>query len=101
MASWKIEKNIDAFCDDSNPNEDILSDTTQRFMDTIKTWMQVFDVLEHEIINYPDDSIEEDDESYTTKLRHVAPSELHKMVAQPRIIPYNDMISWALEHVDI
>jgi hypothetical protein len=70
-------------------------------MDAIKTWTQVFDVLEHEIINCPDDSVEEDDDSYTTKLRHVAQSELHKIVAWPRIIPYNDMISWALEHVDI
>jgi hypothetical protein len=70
-------------------------------VDAIKTWTQVFDVLEHEIINCPDDSVEEDDDSYTTKLRHVAQSELHKIVARPRIIPYNDMISWALEHVDI
>jgi hypothetical protein len=63
--------------------------------------MQVFDVLEHEIIKWPNDSVEEEDNFFTSKLRHVAQSELHKIVAQPRIMPYNDMISWALEHVNI
>ena len=26
---------------------------------------------------------------------------MHKIFARPRIIPYNDMINWALEHVEI
>jgi hypothetical protein len=69
--------------------------------DAIKSLKQVYDILEHEIINYPDDSTEEDDESFSAKLILVAQSELHKVVARARIIPYNDMISWALEHVDI
>jgi hypothetical protein len=70
-------------------------------VDTIKSWKQVYDILEHEIINCPDNSTEEDDESFSAKLRLVAQSELHKIVARPKILPYNDMISWALEHVDI
>ena len=57
--------------------------------------------MEHEIINCPDDFAKEDDESFKNKLRLVAQSELHKIVARPRFIPYNDMINWALEHVDI
>jgi hypothetical protein len=59
-----------------------------------------FDMLKHEIINYPYDSAEEDDESFSAKLRLVAQSELHKIAGQPRIIPYNDMINWDLEHID-
>jgi hypothetical protein len=101
MAPWKMEKNPDAAGEDSNPNADILSDTTPRATDTIKTWTQVFEILEHEIINCPEDSTEEEDDSYAANLRHIAQSELHKIVARPRIMPYNDMISWALEHVDI
>jgi hypothetical protein len=31
----------------------------------------------------------------------VAKSELHKVVAQPKLMSYTNMISWALEHVDI
>jgi hypothetical protein len=87
--------------DDSNPNADVLSDTTLRVVDAIKTWTHVFDVLEHEIINCPNDSVEEDDKSFTAKLRHVAQYELHNIDARPRIIPYNNMISWDLEHVNI
>jgi hypothetical protein len=69
MAPRKDAKKLDASGDDSNPNADVLSDTTPRVADAIKTWKQVFDVLEHEIINCPDDSAEEDDESFTAKLR--------------------------------
>jgi hypothetical protein len=61
----------------------------------IKTWTQVFEVLEHEIINCPDD------DSFTAKIRHLAQSKMHKINARPIIIPYNDMINWLLEHVDI
>jgi len=100
MAPRKAAKNIDASNDDSNPNAYVLSDTTPRVVDAIKTWKRVYDALEHEIINFPNDSDEEDNDSFTTTLRHVAQSELHKIVVWPRIIPY-DMISWALEHVDI
>jgi hypothetical protein len=86
---------------DSNPNVDVLSDTTSRVIDAIKSWRQVSNILEHAIINFPDDSVEEEDESFSTKLKFVAQSELHKIVAWPKIIPYNDMISWDLEHVNI
>jgi hypothetical protein len=61
----------------------------------------VFEILEREIINCPEDSAEEENDTYTTKIRHIAQSELHKIAAWPRLTPYNDMISWALEHVDI
>jgi hypothetical protein len=61
----------------------------------------VIEVLKHEIINYPEVFVEEDDHSYTSKLRHITHLELYKIEARPRIMPYNDMISWALEHIDI
>jgi hypothetical protein len=96
-----MEKNLDATSEDSNLNADILLDTTPRVTDTIKTWMQVFEILEHEIINCLEYSIEEDDDSYATNIRHITQSKLHKIVAWSRIIPYNDVISWALDHVDI
>jgi hypothetical protein len=57
--------------------------------------------LEHKIFLCPDDSTEEEDELFSTKLRLVAKSELHKVVARLRTMPYNDMISWALDHIDI
>jgi hypothetical protein len=101
MAPRKVVRKQDAWGGDSNPNTDVLSDTTLRVTDAIKSWKQVYDILEHEIINCLDDSAEEYDESFSAKLILVSQSELHKIVAWPNIIPYNDMISWALEHVDI
>jgi hypothetical protein len=55
--------------------------------------MQVFEVLRLEIINCPEDSIEEDDDSYIFKLRNIAHLEFHKIEARSRIMPYHDMIS--------
>jgi len=65
-------KNIDAAGQNSNPNEKIMSDTTPRAIDTVKTWTWAFEILEHEIINYPEDSGEKEDNSFTTKLRRIA-----------------------------
>jgi hypothetical protein len=72
MEPQKMMKNPDATSEDSNPNVDVLSNTTMRAMDTVKSWTQVFEVLEHEIINCPEDSAEEEDDTYATKLRHIA-----------------------------
>jgi hypothetical protein len=93
-------KNPDAAGEGSNPNADVLSDTTPRAIDTVKSWTQVFEVLEHEIINCPEDSSDEVDDTHEAKLRYIAQSELHKIVAWLRLMSYNDMISWALENID-
>jgi hypothetical protein len=50
MAPRKMTKNIDAVGEGSNPNADILSDTTTRAIDTVKSWTQVFEILKHEVI---------------------------------------------------
>jgi hypothetical protein len=61
----------------------------------------VFEILEHEIINFPEDSGDEVDDTHEDKLRYIAQLELHKIVARPRLMPYIDMIGWALENVDV
>jgi hypothetical protein len=101
MVPRKITKNSDATGEDSSPNANILPDTTLRATDTVKTWKQVFNILECEIINFPEDSAEEEDDTYIAKLKHIAQSEMHKITLCPRIMPYNNMINWVLEHVDI
>jgi len=72
MAPQKMMKNIDVAGEDSNPNEKIMFDTTPQTVDTVKTWTPTFKILEHEIINYPEDSDEQENNSFTTKLRHIA-----------------------------
>jgi hypothetical protein len=81
MVPCKAGKKQDASTSDSSPNTDVLSDTTPQILDTIKSWKQVYDILEHEVIECLDDSAGEDDESFSAKLRLVAQSEFHKIVA--------------------
>jgi hypothetical protein len=101
MASWRMKKNLDATGEYSNPNVDILFDTTPRATNIVKTWTHVLEILECEIIKCQDDFDEEEYESFTTKIRHIAQSKLHTIDAQSRLMPYNNMIKWALEHVDV
>jgi hypothetical protein len=98
MAPRKTTK---ASGESSNPNTNVLSDTSPRTIDTVKTWTQVFDILQYELINCPDDSGDEVTETQATRYKYVAQSELHKIATRPRLMPYNDMIGWALENVDI
>jgi hypothetical protein len=63
--------------------------------------MQVFDILQYELINYPDDLGDEVTETQDTKYKYVSQSELHKISVRPRLVIYNDMIGWALQNVDI
>ena len=74
---------------ESNPNADILLDTTTRLIDATKACKQVYDILEHKLSNSLclDDSAKEDDDTFSSKHRHVAKSELHKVVAQPKLMP--------------
>jgi hypothetical protein len=48
MAPRKEGKKQDSFVEESNPNSDILSDTTARLTDVIKSWKQVYEILEQE-----------------------------------------------------
>jgi hypothetical protein len=63
--------------------------------------MQVFDIIQYELINCPDDSGDEVTETQATRYKYVSQSELHKIATRPRLMPYNDMIGWALENVDL
>ena len=91
----------DAVGEGSNPNADVMSDTTPRSIDFVKSQTQVFEVLEHEIINFPEDSGDEVDDTHKAKLKYIAQSELHKITVQPRLMLYNDMISQDLENIDV
>jgi hypothetical protein len=88
-------------CESVNMNTDVPSDTSSRAIDTVKTWTQVFDILQHKLINFPEDLGDEVTETHAMKLRDISQSELHKIVAQPRLMLHNNMIGWALDNVDI
>jgi hypothetical protein len=83
-----------------NPNTCSVRHLT-RAVDTVKYWTDVFDILDHELINCPDDLGNEVTETHATKLRDISQSDLHKITARSRLMSYNDMIGWALDNVDI
>jgi hypothetical protein len=85
----------------SSQNTYALSDTSPRSIDTIKSWMKVFNILQYELVNFLDDSNDNEKEDLSTKYKIISQSELHKIVTRPRLFPYNDMVGWALDHVDI
>ena len=67
----------------------------------MKYWTQVFDIIQHELINCLEDSGDEVTETHATKLRDIAESDIHKMVVWLRLMLYNNIIGWALENGDI
>jgi hypothetical protein len=93
MAPIKAPKKSEEAGERSNPDGDVISDTTPHIVDAIKSWRKIFENLDYEIRNCPDDFGNEKTEN---KLRDIAESELHKVSTRPRLMPYNDMIGWAL-----
>jgi hypothetical protein len=79
----------------------IIFDTSPRSINTVKTWTQVSNVFQREMINCSDDSNDNEKEDIYTKYKFVTQSEIHKIAARPRLLLYCDMIKWALDHADI
>jgi hypothetical protein len=52
-------------------------------------------------VNYFDDSSDNEKDDITTKYKIVIQSKMHRVAARPRLLPYYDMVQWALDHVDI
>jgi hypothetical protein len=72
---------------------DIISDTTPHAINSIKSWTQISELLEIELKNSHTD--------FDNHFQDIGESELHKVAAHPQLLAYNDIISWALEKVDI
>jgi hypothetical protein len=77
----------------SNPEGDVISDTTPHAIDSIKSWRQIYENLDCEMKNSPSDS--------DNHLRDIEESKIHKIATCQCLMPYNDMVSWALDKVDI
>jgi hypothetical protein len=76
----------------SIPEGDVISDTTPHAIDSIKSWRQIYENLDCEMKNSPSDS--------ENHLWDIAESEFHKIATRPRLMPYSDMVIWALDKVD-
>jgi hypothetical protein len=93
MAPKKATKKNEEVAEVSSPDGDVVSDTILHAIDSIKSWRQIFETLDYEIKNFP-----HDDRQQTPGYSE---SELHKVATWPRLLTYNDMISWALERADV
>ena len=76
-------------------------DTSPWSVDSVPNWSFVYDVLQAELVDYSNDSSDNEKDDITTKYKIVIQSGMHKVVARPRLLPYYDMVRWALDHVDI
>ena len=63
--------------------------------------MNVFNILQYELVNYPDDSRNNEKEDLSTKYNTISQSEMNKVATRLSLLPYNDMIKWEPDHVDI
>jgi hypothetical protein len=52
-------------------------------------------------VNYSDDSSDNETNEMTTKYKIVVQAEMHKVAARPHLLPYYDMIRWALDNAGI
>jgi hypothetical protein len=98
MAPIKAPKKSEEAGGSSNLYGDVVSDTTPHAMDSIKSWRQIFEILDYEIGNCLNNIR---NERTKNKLRDIAESELHKIARRPRLMPYNDMVCWDLEKTDV
>jgi hypothetical protein len=69
MDPWKASK---ASGEISSQNTDVLSDTSPKSIDTVKSWMQVFNILQYELVNCLDDSSDNEKEDISTKYKILA-----------------------------
>jgi hypothetical protein len=98
MAPRKASK---ASVEVSGQGSDNVADTSPRSVDSVPNWSFVSDVLQAELVDYSDDSSDNEKDDITTKYKIVIQSGMHKVAARPRLLPYYDMVRWALDHVDI
>jgi hypothetical protein len=80
---------------------DNVSDTSPRSVDSARTWSYISEVLQSELVDVLDDSNENEKDNLITKYKIVIQAQMDKVVSRSRLIPYYDMIWWALDHVDI
>jgi hypothetical protein len=79
-----------------------VSDTSPRTGGSVPSWSFVSDILQSELVNYSDsddnDNVKDD---LNTKYKTVVQSRMHLVATRPRLLPYYDMIRWALDHIDL
>jgi hypothetical protein len=85
----------------SGQGSDNVSDTSAQSVDSVRTWSYISEVLQSKLVDVSDDSIENEKDDLVTKYKIVVQAQMHKVATRPCLLPYYDMVRWALDHVDI
>ena len=56
----------------SGQSSEVISDTSPRSINTIKTWTYVFNILQYELVNCLDDSSDNEKEDLSIKYKTIA-----------------------------
>jgi hypothetical protein len=83
---------------------DNVSDTSPRTGGSVPTWSFISDILQSELVNYSDSDDDDNNivkDDLNTKYKTIVQSGMHLVATRPRLLPYYDMIRWALDHVDL
>ena len=71
---------------------DNVSDTSPRSVDSVPNWSFVSDILQSKLVDYSDDSDNNEKDDLNTKYKIVVQSGMHRVAARPRLFPYYDMV---------
>ena len=89
MAPRKVSKaNVEVL----GQGSDNVVDTSPRSVDSVPNWSFVSDVLQVELVDYSNDSSDNEKDDITTKYKIVIQPGMHKVAARPRLLPYYDMV---------
>jgi hypothetical protein len=85
----------------SRQGSDNVFDTSPQSINSVPNWSYVSDILQEELVDYSDDSNDNEKDDLTTKYKIVVQSGMHRVATRPWLLPYYDMVRWALDHADI
>ena len=71
---------------------DNVTDTSPQSVESIPNWSFVLDILQFELVDYSDDSDDNERDNLNTKYKIVVQSGMHRVAARPRLFPYYDRI---------
>jgi hypothetical protein len=80
MAPRKMPKST---AESSGQGLDVVSDTSPWSINSINTWSYISNILQSELINYLDDSSNNEKDDLSTKYKIVAQAEMHKIAVRP------------------
>jgi hypothetical protein len=67
----------------SGQDLDNISDTSPRSIDSVLNWSFISDVLQAELVDYSDDSSDNEKDDMTTKYKIVIQFRMHRVAARP------------------